>query len=75
MTQTTDTNGHQYDRKLHAKVIVADRRDALVTSANLTHAGLLENLEMGFRVQGAMAGAVVRHFDLLIEEGILERRS
>lgn len=67
-----NSGGHH--RKLHAKVIVADNRDALVTSANLTRAGLLENLEMGLRVQGFMAGAVVRHYDLLIREGILERR-
>ena len=45
-----------------------------MTSANLTHAGLLENLEMGLRVQGFMAAAVVSHYDLLIREGILERR-
>lgn len=74
MTKATNSSGQQYDRKLHAKVIVADRRDALVTSANLTHAGLIGNLEMGFRVQGVTANAVVRHFELLIDEGILERR-
>jgi hypothetical protein len=45
-----------------------------VTSANLTHAGLLENLEMGLRIQGPMAGALVKHFDLLIADGILEER-
>lgn len=73
LTTATATSGHQYDRKLHAKVIVADRRDALVTSANLTKAGLLENLEMGLRVQGPTANALVSHFDLLIDEGILER--
>jgi phosphatidylserine/phosphatidylglycerophosphate/cardiolipin synthase-like enzyme len=73
LATATSMSGHQYDRKLHAKVIVADRRDALVTSANLTKAGLLENLEMGLRIQGPMAGALVRHFDLLIDEGILER--
>ena len=72
--KATSKSGHQYDRKLHAKVIVADRCDALVTSANLTQAGLLENLEMGLRVQGVMANAIVRHFDLLIGEGILEQR-
>jgi phosphatidylserine/phosphatidylglycerophosphate/cardiolipin synthase-like enzyme len=66
--------GYHYDRKLHAKVIVADGEDALVTSANLTQAGLIENLEMGLRIQGVMAGAIVRHFDRLIETGILERR-
>jgi phosphatidylserine/phosphatidylglycerophosphate/cardiolipin synthase-like enzyme len=74
MAEVESKTGHKYDRKLHAKVIVVDGRDALVTSANLTHAGLLENLEMGLRVQGFMAGAVVRHYDLLISEGILERR-
>ncbi|MBK1620672.1 hypothetical protein CKO42_20010 [Lamprobacter modestohalophilus] len=75
LTKVKDKSGYRYDRKLHAKVIVADHHDALVTSANLTQAGLLENLEMGLRVQGPMASAVVRHFDLLIEEGVLERRS
>lgn len=74
-TKATAKDGQSYDRKLHAKVIVADRRDALVTSANLTHAGLLENLEMGLRIQGTMAGAVVKHFDLLIGEEILEPRA
>ena len=74
LTTATTKTGEHYDRKLHAKVIVADRHDALVTSANLTHAGLLENLEMGLRIQGPMARAVVKHFDLLIDDGILEQR-
>ena len=74
MEKVVSKSGVEYDRKLHAKVIVADRRDALVTSANLTHAGLLQNLEMGFRVEGVMAGAVVDHFDLLISEKVLESR-
>jgi cardiolipin synthase A/B len=75
MVEIEKVSGHNYDRKLHAKVIVADSQDALVTSANLTHAGLIENLEMGLRVQGDMAGAVTRHFDLLITEGVLVSRS
>lgn len=74
MAKVISKSGHQYDRKLHAKVIISDSTDALVTSANLTHAGILENLEIGLRVQGYMARALVRHFDLLIEENILERR-
>ena len=73
-TKALSKSGEEYSRKLHAKVIVADRHDALVTSANLTKAGLVENLEMGLRIQGLMASAVVNHFDLLIAEGILERR-
>ncbi len=52
MTKTTSRSGLQYDRKLHAKVIIAGRNDALVTSANLTHAGFLENFEMELRIQG-----------------------
>lgn len=75
LTKLSSKSGQRYERKLHAKVIVADRHDALVTSANLTRAGLLENLEMGLRVQGSMAASVVRHFDLLIDEGILEARA
>jgi cardiolipin synthase A/B len=74
LARVTGRSGEHYERKLHAKVIVADRTDALVTSANLTQAGLLENLEMGLRIKGTMAGAVVKHFDLLIDDGILERR-
>ena len=33
--------------KLHAKVLVADGHDALVTSANLTSYALDRNMEMG----------------------------
>ena len=29
---------------------------------------------MGLRIQGPMATAVVNHFDLLIDEGILESK-
>ena len=75
MEKVSSNKGLMFDRKLHAKVIVADRHDALVTSANLTQAGMLQNLEMGFRVEGYMASAVVAHFDLLISEGILEHRN
>lgn len=73
--KVTGNSGVHWDRKLHAKVIVSDKHDALVTSANLTQAGMLENLEMGLRVQGSTAGEITRHFDLLIAEGILVRRS
>ena len=37
---------------LHAKVLVADARDALVTSANLTYHGLEANVEVGVRITG-----------------------
>jgi phosphatidylserine/phosphatidylglycerophosphate/cardiolipin synthase-like enzyme len=57
--------------KLHAKLLVADRRDALVTSANLTSYAMDRNIEMGVRVLGHPAAAIARHFDLLEAYGIL----
>lgn len=52
--------------KLHAKVIVADSRDALVTSANLTYHGYEANIELGVRVTGDPARLVDAHFRELI---------
>lgn len=40
---------------IHAKLLIADRNDALVTSANLTYHGFEKNLEMGLRVTGGAA--------------------
>jgi phosphatidylserine/phosphatidylglycerophosphate/cardiolipin synthase-like enzyme len=59
--------------KLHAKVIVADSTDALVTSANLTYHGYEANIELGVRVSGEPAKLVETHFRELIraEELIL----
>lgn len=59
--------------KLHAKVLVTDRRDALVTSANFTFYAMDRNMEMGVRVIGSPAADIARHFDLLVANGILER--
>jgi cardiolipin synthase len=58
--------------KLHAKVLVADRRDALVTSANLTSYAMDRNMEMGVRILGHPAVDIARHFDLLEADGVLE---
>jgi cardiolipin synthase A/B len=43
---------------LHAKLLIADRKDALITSANLTYHGFERNLEMGVRVTGKAAGEI-----------------
>lgn len=59
--------------KLHAKVLVGDRRDALVTSANLTSYAMDRNMEMGVRLVGRPAADIARHFDLLEADGILEQ--
>lgn len=58
--------------KLHAKVLVADRRDALVTSANLTMHALDRNMEMGVRVGGSAGARIAQHFDLLRVGEILQ---
>jgi len=48
--------------KLHAKVLLVDDRDLLVTSANLTGAGMETNLELGVRLQGETARNCADHF-------------
>jgi hypothetical protein len=58
--------------KLHAKVIVSDSRDALITSANLTGYAMDRNIEMGIRVVGEPARRVRDHFSLLEAQGVLE---
>lgn len=55
--------------KMHAKVLVADARDALVTSANLTYHGFVGNVEMGVRIIGKPAKTVAEVFDRLLLAG------
>lgn len=57
--------------KMHAKCLVVDRIDALITSANFTFHGLESNLELGMRVKGTHAGAITEIFDNLISSGEL----
>lgn len=57
--------------KLHAKALVVDRLEALVTSANLTLHGLRANLELGLRVRGPQARQIALRFDHLIGAGVL----
>ncbi len=59
--------------KLHAKVLVADGEDALVTSANLTFYAMERNMEMGVRVTGAPASLIAEHFHRLIDTGVLNQ--
>jgi phosphatidylserine/phosphatidylglycerophosphate/cardiolipin synthase-like enzyme len=51
--------------RIHAKVLVADARVALIGSANITGAGLGQNLEVGVRVIGPDAARVGRLLDRL----------
>lgn len=61
---------------LHAKCVIADRSSALITSANLTSAGINDNVELGALIEaGPLPARLHRHFDLLIENETLERVS
>ncbi len=57
---------------LHAKAVVCDGRNALVTSANLTEAAFDRNIEMGLLVKDrTLAESIATHFGSLIERDLL----
>ena len=59
---------------LHAKAIVADESSVLITSANFTEAALEHNIELGLKVDDqALALRVIRHYQKLIDLGLLEK--
>jgi phosphatidylserine/phosphatidylglycerophosphate/cardiolipin synthase-like enzyme len=59
---------------LHAKSVVADRRTALVTSANLTEHGAQHNLELGLLVRGGpVPGRIADFFSGLMDADVLVR--
>jgi cardiolipin synthase len=58
--------------KLHAKAVVIDSRDVLLTSANMTAAAYDKNIELGVLCRGGGAARQVqKHFDALIARGVL----
>lgn len=60
------------DAKLHAKAVIVDSREMLLTSANMTHAAYDKNIELGVLCRGGgVARQVQRHFDALIGRGVL----
>jgi cardiolipin synthase A/B len=56
--------------KLHAKTLVIDRREALISSANLTMHALERSMEMGVRLSGPLAAEVATQFEGLVSSGI-----
>lgn len=61
---------------MHAKVVIADRDSAFVTSANLTGAALERNLEVGVLVSGGpLPGKLMDHFAELQSKGDLKALS
>lgn len=62
------------EARLHAKCVIADRSHMLITSANLTSAGINDNVELGILIQaGPLPEKMSDHLDQLIEQGTLER--
>lgn len=60
------------DSKLHAKAVIVDSRDVLLTSANMTTAAYDRNIELGVLCHGGgVAAQVQRHFDALMARGVL----
>lgn len=60
------------EAKLHAKAVIVDSRDVLLTSANMTNAAYDKNIELGLLCSGGpTAGRVQKHFDALITRGVL----
>ena len=58
---------------LHAKVIVADHRAALIGSSNMSRRGLLANHELALLVDGEPAATAGRAMDALIESPLVSR--
>ena len=57
---------------LHAKCIVVDTRSVFVSSANFTEAAQERNIEVGLLAKdNSLAERIVRHFDSLVEAGLL----
>ena len=56
---------------LHAKLVAADERVALLGSANLTDKALAVNLELGVIIRDPdVVSRIVRHFRSLMEPGV-----
>lgn len=69
-------SGKRDDRasKLHAKIAVADRKTALVSSVNLTQSGVNRNIEAGVLINGGeTATRLVEHFRQLFAAGVLQQ--
>lgn len=61
--------------KIHAKMVVVDSSDMLVTSANLTWHGMNRNFEIGLRIRGQTARKGQALVNDLIARGYLEEIS
>lgn len=60
---------------LHAKLLVCDRHDALITSANLSSHGLHHNIEIGIRVNSVEMSSLVDFVQSMASKGELKALS
>jgi len=65
------TDGARYS-SMHAKCLLVDGSDLLVTSANFTFHGLHGNIEIGVRLAGSPAAEARKIFGHLVESRLLE---
>ena len=73
--QDREREGGPRYASMHAKCLLADGRDLLITSANFTFHGLHGNIEVGVRLAGSPAEEARKIFSHLVESGILDERS
>ena len=57
---------------MHAKCLLVDAVDLLVTSANFTFHGMRGNIEIGIRLSGSPAAEARKIFSSLVEDGVVE---
>jgi phosphatidylserine/phosphatidylglycerophosphate/cardiolipin synthase-like enzyme len=60
------TLGREHGRQLHAKVIVADRKSAVIGSANFSWGGMVTNYEVGVLIEGQEAWKMAKLIDELL---------
>lgn len=71
-TEARPTDSRGRSGLMHLKAAVADAHRLLVTSANLTEYAFTTNMELGVMVSGGnLPEQVERHFDRMVEMGIL----
>ena len=58
--------------KVHAKIMIVDERELLITSANMTYHGLVQNFEMGARIRGKLAEDAQAVIRKMIRSGYFE---
>lgn len=56
------------DRNIHAKVLIADRKKAVVGSANLSWGGIRANYEIGVLIEGEPVWQIVKVLDDLLKK-------